>query len=94
MTVSQYKAANQLLMRQQRELEKKQQARDRSKNVKEAREQMLKNARGKVMNYAVREGEEDLRDEGGDFDEEPELIAVDEETSNLLMRDGQLAMPQ
>ena len=39
------------------------------------------------MNYAVRE--EDDGQQQNDMEEEPQLIAVDEETENLLMRDGQ-----
>ena len=45
-------------------MEKKQAAKDRLKNVNDARQEMIRQAKGKVMNYAVREtGEEDKADE-------------------------------
>ena len=59
MTISQYKAANQLLKRQNRDMGKKQAAKDRLKNANDARQEMIRQARGKVMNYAVRENDED-----------------------------------
>jgi len=45
-------------MKQQREKDKKQLLKERTKNVKEAREEMIKQARGKVMNYARKASQE------------------------------------
>ena len=61
MTASQYRAANQLLMKQNREMGKKTAAlaATKDKDKREIRKQMIENARGKVMNYALKQNERD-----------------------------------
>ena len=69
MTASQYRAANQLLMKQNREMSKKAAAASSravtTKDKKELRREMIENARGKVMNYALKQNEHESGDEDG-----------------------------
>ena len=71
-TISQYRVANQILKKQHRDMHDKVEvtkAKLSSKNTKAAREQLLKQVKGKVRNYIRKD------DEGEEVQQEVEILS-------------------